>query len=243
MKVVGIAGEDEAHFQVITTLVDDTVVAHIDWLRDILDSYRTWRGLHEAERWYKYNPDDAYDLRPLTIEGVTIKRQGWIGGELPKPEANMWRKVLLLFCHAQPRPDLVVLIRDLDGHADRRYGMEQVRDRLPWPFPIVIATPQPEIESWLVSGFMAKNASERIRLDEVHRELSFDPTIESHRLTSHPNTATRDAKRILARLSESDREREIYCLVSRDVLYARGEHNGARSFLDEVEQRLVPSFR
>jgi hypothetical protein len=250
MKVVGIAGEDEGHFQVVTTLVDDMIVAHIDWLkydrdvdwlRNILDGYRAWRGVREAEPWYKYDPDDTHDLRPLTIDGVTIKRQGRIGGEPLKPEANMWRKVLLLFCHAEPRPDLVVLVRDLDGYPERRLGMEQVRDRLPWPFPVVLATPQPEIEAWLVSGFLA-NDSERTQLDDIRREISFDPTLESHRLTSHPNTAARDAKRVLKRLCDNDRARELACLASRDTLHARGEHNGARRFLDEVEQHIVPSF-
>ena len=119
MKLIGLAGEDEGHFQAVTTLVDDAIVSRVDWLRDILDSSRTWRGLHETERWYKYDPDDANDLRPVKLGGVTIKLQGWIGGAPLKPEAGMWRKVLMLLCHADPRPDLVVLVRDLDGYPDR----------------------------------------------------------------------------------------------------------------------------
>jgi len=135
MTVIGVVGEDENHFRVATALIDGALVTSIDWVRDILESCREWRGLRAGERWYKYAPDDAHDLRPVTIDGMTIKLQGRIAGEPLKPEAGMWRKVLLLLCHAEPRPDLVVLARDLDGYPDRRSGIEQVCHHLPWPFP------------------------------------------------------------------------------------------------------------
>lgn len=241
MTVIGFAGEDENHFRVATALIDDALVANIDWVRDVLESCREWRGLHASERWYKYTPDDACDLRPVTIGGVTIKPQGRIAGEPLKPEAGMWRKVLLLFCHAEPRPDIVVLVRDLDGYPGRREGIEQVCNHLPWPFPIAIAAPEPEIEGWMVSGFVPKNGDEHARLEQLCSELFFDPTLHSHGLTSHPNDAATDAKRVLLRLCEDDREREHACL-GRRVLHQRGEHNGARTFLDQVEQRVLPVF-
>jgi hypothetical protein len=242
MTVIGLVGEDEGHFRVVTTLVDGALIANVEWARDILDSCRAWRGLDSDQRWYKYAPEDAHDLRPVTINGVTIKPQGRIAGKPLKPEAGMWRKALLLLCHADPRPDIVVLARDLDGYPDRRAGIEQVRDHLPWPFTIVAATPEPEIEGWLVSGFVPANEAERARLEQARRALSFDPTLESHRLTSHPNTAATDAKRVLSRLCEDDHEREQACLAH-GVIHQRGEHNGARGFLHEVDQLILPSFR
>ena len=153
----------------------------------------------------------------------------------------MWRKALLLLCHAEPRPDIVVLARDLDGHPGRRDGIEQVCHQLPWPFPIVIAAPEPEIEGWIVSGFVPKNDDEHARLEQLRGELSFDPTIHSHRLTSHPNDTPTDAKRVLSRLCEDDRDREDACL-DRDVLRQRGALNWSRAFLDEVDQRVLPVF-
>lgn len=241
MTVIGFVGEDEHHFWVVTKLIDDALIASVGWLQDIIESCRAWRGLHSGERWYKYSPDDAYDLRPMRIGNVAIRPQGRIAGEPLKPEASMWRRVLLLFCHAEPRPDIVVLARDLDGYPDRFEGIKQVRNGFQWPFAIVAATPEPEIEGWLVSGFIPKDEGEQARLDEVRRSLSFDPTTQSHRLTSHPNAATTDAKRVLSRLCEDDREREQDCL-ERDVLRQRGELNGARAFLEEVDQRVVPVF-
>jgi hypothetical protein len=172
---------------------------------------------------------------------VTIKPQGRIAGESLKPGASMWRKVLLLFCHRDPRPDVVVLARDLDGYAERRTGLEQVCTDLPWPFAIVAATPEPEIEGWIVSGFVPRDEGQQRRLEQLRGELSFDPTLHSHRLTSHPNDAATDAKRVLSRLCNGDPDREHTCLT-RGVLHQRGADNWARAFLDDVDQRVLRVF-
>jgi hypothetical protein len=68
-------------------------------------------------------------------------------------------------------------------------------------------------------------------------------TQESHRSTSHPNDAPRDAKRALARLTGGDRERADLCLQDRERLRQRGEKNNAANFLDAVDKHLVPVFR
>ncbi len=47
--VLGIVCEDHGHFSAVTRLVDDTVVAHHDWLDGILEDSRSWRG-HAAAR-------------------------------------------------------------------------------------------------------------------------------------------------------------------------------------------------
>jgi hypothetical protein len=238
--VLGVACEDRGHFSAVTYLVDDTLVATHAWLDGIIDDCRAWRGLNDGEAWYKYDPADAEDLRPITIDGQRIAPQGLIRGQPLKHEAGMWRRVLLLFCHATPRPQVVVLARDLDGCPKRSEGIEQVREGFKWPFKIVVAAPQPEIESWRVCGFTPADDRERARLDALRRELSFDPTMQSHRLTSHPNDAPTDAKRILERLCEADPERIEVCLRDRAMLHERGEQNGARDFLEEVDEHVVP---
>lgn len=242
MTLIGVVGEDEGHFRVATALIDQVLTAEVAWLHDILDSCRTWGGLEANERWYKYSPDDGHDVRPFTIDGVTIKPQGRIAGEPLKPDAGMWRKALLLLCHRDPPPDVVVLVRDLDGHAERRAGIKQVCTGLPWPFPIAVASPEPEIEGWIISGFQPADPRERATLDQLRRELSFDPTLQSQRLTSRPNDAATDAKRVLSRLCNGDRDREAACL-QHAILHERGEHNWARAFLDDVQRLVVPAFR
>lgn len=239
---VGIACEDNGHFAVATRLVDDTLIVAHAWMDDIIASCRSWHGLREGEHWYKYDPADAYDLRAIEVDGQRIAPQGHIAGAPLKPEAAMWRKVLLLFCHAAPRPDVVILVRDLDGYPDRRDGLNQVRNGLPWPFKIVAATAQPEIEAWRVSGFVPATARERGILTQVRSDLSFDPTTESHRLTSHPNDAATDAKRVLDLLCDSNQERHDACLVDLSLLCSRGATNGVRAFLDEVDEHIVPLF-
>ncbi len=93
-----------------------------------------------------------------------------------------------------------------------------------------------------MSGFAPHDASEQCRLDDARRALSFDPTTQSHRLTAHPNDALTDAKRVLTQLTDGDRDREHACLGDRERLHQRGERNGARAFLDEIDARIVPVF-
>jgi hypothetical protein len=240
--VVGIACEDHGHFSVVTRLVDDKLVLAHAWLDGVIGNCRSWRGIDENSSWYKYDAGDAYDLRSVNINGNCIARHGHILGQRLRPEASMWRKVLLLFCACEPRPEVVVLVRDMDGYSARRSGMTQVRDGIMWPFKVVVAAPQPEVEAWRVAGFVPSGEQERTELEAVRRDLSFDPTTESHRLTSHPNDASTDAKRVLTRLCGNDQERRDACLADRSRLRERGRDNGLREFLDEIEQRIVPLF-
>ncbi len=244
MSVVrlGVACEDNGHFSAVTRLVDDTLLAEHQWLDGILDACRSWHGCAAAQCWYKYNPDDANDLRPILLDGQRIAPNGHINGAPLKPEAGMWRRILLLFCHVDPRPDVVLLARDLDGDPRRRAGIEQVRDGLPWPFKIAVATPQPEIEAWLVAGFAPDGAAEHARLQACRQRLSFDPTTQSERLTSHPNDATTDAKRVLDDLCGADRERVARCLTDRTLLRQRGRSNGLAEFLGDIDRFIVPTF-
>lgn len=140
MTLIAFAGEDNNHFRVVTALVDDALVTNFHWMRDVLDSCRSWCGLGSEERWYKYASADALDLRPMKYRGVRFAPQGWIAGEPLKSGAGMWRRVLMLFLDREPRPDIVVLACDLDGYPDRRDGLEQVCAACPgrlrsWPRP------------------------------------------------------------------------------------------------------------
>jgi|JI6StandDraft_1071083.scaffolds.fasta_scaffold242008_1 hypothetical protein len=240
--VVGVACEDNGHFFAVSKLVDAALISRHTWLDGIIEDCRRWHGLADDRRWYKYDKDDACDLRPIVLDGRTIAPSGHIAGVPLKPEAGMWRRTLLLFCHCEPRPDVVVLARDLDGYPRRREGMEQAALNLRWPFKIAIATAQPEVEAWVVSGFVPKDAAERERLRELREQLSFDPTAQSERLTSHPNDAGTDAKRVLSRLCGDDVERQGQCLDDRALLLRRGAGNGLSAFLAEIDQQIVPAL-
>lgn len=238
--IVGVACEDDGHFSAVTQLVDAALLAEHTWLGDIIESCRTWCGLDQSRSWYKYEPRDANDLRPMVLDGLRVATHGHIRGKPLEPEAGMWRKVLLLFCHCNPRPEVVLLVRDMDGYRERLRGMNQVRDGFEWPFAIAIAAPQPEIEAWHVSGFVPTNAKEHASLADLRRRLSFDPTLESHRLTSHPNDAPTDAKRVLDALCGLDHDRRRCCMADSHVLRQRGASNGLTTFLDDVDDAVVP---
>lgn len=153
----------------------------------------------------------------------------------------MWRDVLRQFLELEKRPDVVVLVRDSDGR-DQRAGIIQVREGLPWPFSVVMAVPHPEVEAWYVSGFVPESNQEKRQLSTLAKELSFDPISQSHRLTSHPNSAPHDAKRILSALCGNDEERRQRCLVDEPRLRERGAKNGLTEFLEEVDGKVVPLF-
>jgi hypothetical protein len=239
---IGVVCEDQGHARLVTTLVDRALLAEHTWLDGVLEHCRTYVGKDAGNTWYKFHPADAHDLAPLTLEGRRIPVHGHIGGKPLKPEASMWRKILLMLTHANPRPNVVVLARDIDGYPERRGGVDQVRSGLKWPFPVAFAGPEPEVEAWYVAGFVPNGKAEHEELEKVRKELSFDPTTESHRLTSHPNEAQTDAKRVLERLSAGDPDREVECLSNRAILRDRGAKNGLGAFLDEVDEMIVPAF-
>ena len=244
MIVLGLACEDGGHYLAVTTLVDAVLVRDVGWLvSDTVEHCREWRGYERGQPWSKCGRDDA--PRAFEIDGRRVSLHGPIDGAPLKHGARMWREVLWRFTLLDPRPDVVVLAQDGDGRRhDRLGGLDQVRRAasLRWPFRIVVAMPEPEIEAWHVAGFEPGNEAEHATLARVRADLSFDPRIESHKLTSQPNDAATDAKRVLARLCGSDTDREAACLDDHDRLRDRGAANGAADFLAEVEELLVPCF-
>ena len=64
----------------------------------------------------------------------------------------------------------------------------------------------------------------------------------SEGLTSHPNDAATDAKRVLVALTKGDAARENRCLADRERLKERGASNHCSIFLAEVCKKIVPKF-
>lgn len=242
MTTIAVVAEDEGHYWVTTRIIDAVLERGVPWMAGIVESCRRYRGEREDEAWFKLSWIGSRDLSAITVDGRRPKRHGRIAGKPLEPEAGLWRDVLFLFSSQEPRPEVMLLVRDLDGNPGKRAGMLQVRDHLTWPFVVVVATPEPEIEAWVVAGFEPGSDSEAAAVRAVFDELSFDPTREPHRLTAHPNDAPRDAKRVLARLTGGDREREHACVDDHDRLRVRSAQTYLPEFLDEVTDRLVPHF-
>jgi hypothetical protein len=154
------------------------------------------------------------------------------------------RKVLLLCALAEPRPDAVLLIRDLDNQpVERRKSIELARDQpVPAGFVVVLALANTKREAWVLNGSAAGSDFEETTLTAVRAELSFDPCHQSENLDATEPGAKRDAKRVLKLLTNGEPEREERCWMnaSWDLLRTRGQGSGLASFLKEAKNRLVP---
>src|SRR5262249_26221444 len=73
----------------------------------------------------------------------------------------------------------------------------------PWPFAVVAALAQPEIEAWCVAIWVPENDREQAACDGERRRLGFDPTLHPHDLSS--GSGPKDAKSVLACLTASGR--------------------------------------
>lgn len=183
-----------------------------------------------------------------------MRLRGHIHGKSLKPEANLWRRVLILFAQEQPRPDALIVVRDTDGRLDRTEGLEQalkLTQELNPSWPVLVATPHQDAEAWFVAGFVASPGAEAQRLAKLKKELSFSPPDEPHRLTAHPNSAATDAKRVLRVLAFDESEsrppspEELSALCNRTLkdlalLEKRGGPCKLGAFLQELREKLVP---
>ncbi len=235
---IGVACEDNGHFQVCSRLIDVSLLRAHPWLDGVLESCRAFCGVDEGAEWAK--------LADLDQRGLARPRKlhGFIGGRPLAPEAKMWRTVLSHFEEMTPRPEAVLLIRDLDNHRSRLEGLGQARDGLDWPFAILAATPQPEIEAWQIASFEPRTSAESAYFSLATNALSFDPRTDSDRLTSHPNDAPTDAKRVwkIIQTMRGQDPDDFGELADLDRLRQRGRMNHLADFLDEINTRLAPIF-
>jgi hypothetical protein len=120
-------------------------------------------------------------------------------------ETGLYRAALLIFALTEPAADAVILSRDLDGEPRRQAGVARAIAERPWPFAVVAALPQPEIEAWLLVAWHPDSAGAHARHQAVCRRIGFDPLDAPERLTSTSRTSHRDAKQILHELQGTPR--------------------------------------
>ena len=141
--------------------------------------------------------------------------------------------------------DGILLLRDDDGNQDHKIGLEQARNSVPdLSGRVVIGLAHYKRECWVLNRFVPANDRETALVAELRRELSFDPIIQSHRLTAKLDHELRSAKRVLGELTQHQWEREEACWAQTPLatLRERGGPSGLAAFLAEVADRLVPLF-
>jgi hypothetical protein len=234
--VVAIAGEDRAHFDVVSALMDRMVEHHRPWTFGNVESLRTWLAC-DGRPWFALK--DA--VKRAQRSGLRF--HGHFGDAAGLPESRMARAQLALLKQRRDggeKLDTVVLARDLDGRPDRLAGLRQAAEQ-PWPFAVLIAWCQPEAEAWNVCAFEPRDEAERARHSALKQDLSRCPIQDAHRLTSTASDSNRDAKRVVAALTAGDHDRRIACLAAPfDHLCARGRHTGLTDFLEQIELKFIP---
>jgi hypothetical protein len=99
-------------------------------------------------------------------------------------------------------------------------------------------------ECWVLAGFDPVGDSETKCLNELKKELGFDPRTSAHQLTAKHDGDKRSAKRIVTILIGDNHERELQCIHQSELqtLRTRGVDTGLSDYLAQIQERLVPVF-
>lgn len=198
---IAIAGEDQAHRVLATRLIDAAILERADggWPEPgELSQCRIYCGLcvpPDAPPYEHYYPFFTLDADLRVHFGKKPFRVTRIGDQ-PAREATWFISLYQLFALTQPRPDILVGMRDtndprLRDDAERacRYIINTHGSAMTLVFGLIYR----DAEAWFVAGLT--DVATRIAL--AKQELSFDPCAEPERLTAQPNSALTDAKRVL----------------------------------------------
>ncbi len=231
-----VVAEARADQQIASELAERVVVEGVDWIgEENPGDFIRWQGLEGASSYLAWKSiAGAARARGIVKHGGFRQSPGVF-------DERRARLALRLFKSLDDRPDGVLLVRDTDGQDARIESLERARTASTWEFEILIATPNPKRECWVLAGFDPIDASEKAALSEVRSFLGFDPRLQAERLTAKRDKGKRNAKKILERLLRPESEREEACWQEADlsVLKERGEQSRLAAFLDEVATRLI----
>lgn len=235
MKLILVC-EASADAELAGCLIRRSLRAHgPDWL-DGLPEVAEFEGWTGAERkgvvfWT--------DLAKVYRKGFGRSLQGRNIGPYSLPALQA-----ILLAEREVGLDALVLMVDLDREKDRRTSLLDIRRNAEaFPFDVLVATPDPEREAWVLHGFEPADPQEEERLAALKRSLGFDPRTKPHKLRSDARRKAthRDIKQVLAHLvGERDRERHCWEETSLEILEVRGEETYLRDFLVEIREILVP---
>ena len=265
MAELAFIAEDNGHALVVDWVIRQTLRSHAahegaDWILGNLEHLLVWLGSRDLSPEcpnVRYTPvvgavNAGKDLgQAVQVGGIRIKTRGHFDGEPASPEAAHWRRVIL--AALLEHPDGLVLAKDTDGRRGALKGIGQavafVQKRDP-ELVLVVAAPHPEVEAWLVGGYRAESEEERLRITELAREMSFDPTKRPDRLTAHPNDTRTDAKRTLRVLALGEDRSAVLTVpqlaeccarcLSADSEVSQGKAIGLDALVEQAIGRIYP---
>jgi hypothetical protein len=244
--------ESGADSRTATKLAERVLKEKFDWLDDdILQHCFQWTGLEEGTEFSCWR--DITKIIDNAKSQIKYKPSRFIGHHsksVPlKADGAASIKVLNLvrFLQRIRQIKAVIFIRDLDNQPERKEGIEQARSEHINKTPkleIVIGAADPKREAWVLNGFIPSNQQEKQIIEEIKNKLSFDPSIESHRLratSERESERIRNVKVVVEQLTGNDMEREKLCWEKTKLkhLRERGVHTGLTDYICEVEERLA----
>jgi hypothetical protein len=232
---LGIAAESRGDAALVTALGDRLLQHRVEWARDQeLEHIRSWVGT-EGQPWFDVHGAFARAReRRLPIYGS-------FGGEPGALDAQMHRAILLLFAEEDEVPAAVVVARDTDGEEDRRRGFEQAKTERNWPFQVIGALADPEIEAWSLAVWQPETEVEHTALATERQTLGFDPTQSPERLSAGRSHHKSNAKRVLGALTASGRPlRDRWAEVALDQVLAHPSSCGLSAFAQEFTAWVGP---
>jgi hypothetical protein len=234
---LGIAAESRGDAALVTGLGDRLLQHRVEWTRDQeLEHVRSWVGTEGQSYLDLHQAPARARQRGLPVYGS-------FGGEPGAIDALMHRAILLLFAEEDEPPEAVVIARDTDGDEERPTGLEQAKTERSWPFQVIGAIADPEIEAWSLAIWQPETEPEHAALAAERQTLGFDPTLHPERLSAGRSHHKSNAKRVLGALTTSGRSlRDRWAEVSVDHVLAHPSSCGlsdfAREFVDWVGPQL-----
>ena len=233
MTRIGLAAESRGDMGWIQDLVDRVLVEGVDWLdAETLPHVRTY-------------PDDCrLDLHEVvrSARALGLPIYGRFEGEPGASDAQMFRAALLLMAEHDDPPEAVVLARDLDKDEDRKRGFAQARACSRWPFEVLGALADPELEAWQAAAFVPTSEQEQAIAAELRSQLGFHPHERPERLSSTHRGSPKDAKRICKILFTHRDPRRAWTTVPLTQLETHGAGCGLGDFIHAAREALWPLF-
>jgi hypothetical protein len=224
--------------EVVRALVDRCAEEAVPWTGDQLDYVRVWSS---GFRWTDASSLDGAAFRwgGTQSQVANTVRFGRFDGNLRDHDAYATRKLLVALASASV--ELVTLLRDRDGVDERepsiRAAVQNFRERFGGRIQVCVGIADLELESWLLTGFVAQTDEEKRRLRAEVERLHFDPTCNAELLTHRHDHDPKSPKRVLEVLaprSDFVRREQCWTMTPLEVLREKGANNGLRAFLDEA---------
>lgn len=218
-----------------------------DWrrLRFLVDHSIQQHGITDLAAFRRFEPFQGHQyirIReiPALVRELGLDRRYSAAGPNKRDAGTLRKLHQVLRAKKLLGSDLVVIwARDDDGDPARREDAVAARESLRTSTPataLLLAVASECGEAWVVAGWRPVTKDDEKTLQELRKELGFDPCANPQRL-SHKDDAPKSAKQVVERLGAGDPAREETSLVAA-MATSTSIGCGLRAFCEEVADWL-----